>query len=54
MKDLYVFDFAVTAVGNVVCVISLCVLTVSQSIVLREGEHVCICECLGVCVYVRL
>ena len=41
------FNFAVKAVGNVVGVISLCVLTVSQSIVLREGECVCICECLG-------
>ena len=34
------FDFAVTAVGNVVCVISLCVLTVSQSIVLLSLIHI--------------
>ena len=56
------FNFAVKAVGNVVGVISLCVLTVSQSIVLREGECVyicecfggggCVCECLGGCVCV--
>ena len=30
VKDLYVFDFAVKAVGNVVGVISLCVLCHSQ------------------------